>query len=96
MATLPYVIHPGYGLTSPSGTREYIDAATLAALYGLAVDDYEVGVEYSQKEIHLNPRADGKYIDIKKELGDNVAGIKMDYPVNKRKYMNERNKERII
>lgn len=97
MASLPYVAHPGYGKTSPlEVSEEYIDAATVAALYGLAPEEYEVGVPYSPFEIHLQPREDGKYLDIKKELGDNPQNIKIDHPVNWRKYLAERYKERII
>jgi len=90
MASLPYVCHPGYGRIAPSEAEQYIDAATLAALYGLEPDEYEVGIEYSPNEIHLNPRVDGKYIDIKKELGDNPQNEKLDYPVNYKKYRQER------
>lgn len=90
MVSLIYVCHPGYGKTSPADTKEYIDEATLAALYGLAIDEYETGVPYSSDEIHLNPRQDGKYINIKKELGDNDQNVKLDYPVNYKKYRKER------
>lgn len=97
MASLPYVCHPGYGKTSPvDETEEYIDEATLAALYGLAPDEYEVGIPYSANEIHLNPRPDGKYIDIKKELGDNPQNQKLDYPVNYKKHRLERHRDRYI
>jgi len=93
MASLPYVCHPGFGKTSPlEPAKEYIDEATLAALYGLAPGEYLVGIEYSSHEIHLNPRVDGKYIDIKKELGDNPLNIKLDYPVNYKKHRREREK----
>jgi len=88
---LPYVTHPGFGKKSPlDAVKEYIDEATLAALYGLAPGEYLVGIEYSPNEIHLNPRPDGKYIDIKKELGDNIFNIKLDYPVNYKKHRRER------
>jgi len=96
MASLPYVCHPGYGKTSPGETSEYIDEATLAALYGLAPDEYLVGIVDSPNEIHLRPRPDGKYINIKKELGDNPQNIKLDYPVNRDKYRTERERERYI
>jgi len=91
MASLPYVCHPGYGKTSPAeADEEYIDEATLAALYGLLPGEYLTGLVESPFEIHLFPRVDGKYIDIKKELGDNPQNEKLDYPVNFKKYRQER------
>ena len=90
MATLPYVCHPGYGKTSAlEASQEYIDEATLAALYGLAPGEYLTGIPDSPFEIHLRPRVDGKYISIKKELGDNPQNIKLDYPVNYKKHRRE-------
>jgi hypothetical protein len=77
---LSYVIHPGDGKTSPSGTIEPIDAGTLASLYGLSPGDYEVRADFAPDAIHLVPRADGKYKNIKTELADNGLDYHYDYP----------------
>jgi len=79
MAT--YIVHPGYGVTAPGEAESYIDAAELAALYGLDVADYEVGGDtehgtyYDADHIHLLPRPDGRYLNIKTELGDNGTDV---------------------
>lgn len=76
MAT--YIVYPGNGRAAPGEAERYIDAAELATLYGLEVSDYEVGAEvgqvgtiYDADHIHLLPRPDGHYRNIKTELGDN-------------------------
>lgn len=84
MANLPYVAHPGNGKISPQSADEYIDAGTLAALYGLEPEEYETGVEIDSAHIHLFPRPDGKYRDIKLELGD-VEGDFYMLPANFKK-----------
>jgi hypothetical protein len=84
MAELPYVTHPGEGKTSPQLPDEYIDAGTLAALYGLEPGEYETGIEVDAFHIHLFPRPDGKYRSIKLELGD-VEGDFYMLPANFKK-----------
>lgn len=82
-----YVVHPGYG-KMPSGDEEYIEAGTLASFYGLEPTDYLVGLTEQDegKYIHLHPRPDGKYRNIKTELGDNGTPYHMDKMVNYRKH----------
>lgn len=75
-----YVIHPGSVklLRKPYDTV-FIDAGTLAAYYGLAPGEYEINVpEQSDKaqHIHLYPRPDGKYRNIKELEGDVPEGEK--------------------
>ena len=77
---MDYVIHPGDGKTSPSGTIEPIDAGTLASLYGLSAGQYTVGTDFASDAIHLTPRLDGKYKNILTELGDNGLATHQDYP----------------
>lgn len=85
MAELPYVVHEGNGKISPQATdEEFIDAGTLAALYGLEPDEYTVGVEVDAFNIHLFPRPDGKYRNIKRLLGD-VEGDFYMLPANFKK-----------
>lgn len=85
MAELPYIVHEGYGKTSPqSPDEEFIDAGTLAALYGLEPGEYDVGVEVDALHIHLFPRPDGKYRNIKRLLGD-VEGDFYMLPANFKK-----------
>lgn len=58
-----YVIHPSGSVTAPQ----------LAALYGLIGGEYITGPVASQtwhQYIHLYVRDDGKYRNIKDELGD--------------------------
>ena len=82
MAT--YVVYPGNGLTAPGGILTYIDAASLAALYGLSPGEYDVGqlpangspMDFTH--IHLVPRPDGLYRNIKTELGDNGTDFHFD------------------
>lgn len=87
MAT--YITYPGYGRLPGGSDVEYIDAATVAALYGLEVGEYEVGDASTEQgtvmdadHIHLSPRPDGKYRNIKTLLGDNGTSIHLDKPVN--------------
>lgn len=84
MAELPYVAHPGNGKISPQLPDEYIDAGTLAALYGLEPDEYTTGGQVDAQHIHLFPRPDGKYRNIKLELGD-VEGDFYMLPANFKK-----------
>jgi len=88
MAT--YVVHPGTGVL-PDGTTAYIDAGTLAGLYGLDPMDYEVGTTEQDEatHIHLHPRSDGKYRNIKILLGDNGTPYHIDKMVNYRKHRRE-------
>ncbi len=87
-----YYVYAGEGKTTSGGEVEYIDAGTLASLYGLDVADYDVGPEAGQPgtamdsdHIHLQPRPDGKYMNIKTELADTGTGYKLDYPVGWKK-----------
>jgi hypothetical protein len=67
-----YVVHPG-SVTLQNGTTVFIDAGTLASLYGLVFGEYATGIVESQdngQHIHLYPRADSKYRNIKTEVGD--------------------------
>lgn len=87
-----YMVYAGTGKATPAGVSEYIDAGTLASLYGLDVADYDVGPEVGQPgtamdsdHIHLRPRPDGRYLNIKTELGDTGIGYKLDYPVGWKK-----------
>lgn len=77
---MDYVIHSGEGKVSPSGAIEYIDAGTLASLYGLSPGEYEIRSDYSPDAIHLGPRQDGKYTNIKNQLADNGQDFHYDYP----------------
>jgi hypothetical protein len=87
-----YMVYAGNGKVSPSSVTSFIDAGTLASLYGLSPADYDVGPEVGQPgttmdsdHIHLRPRPDGKYLNIKTELGDTGIGYKLDYPVGWKK-----------
>lgn len=97
MAT--YVAHAGYGKTAPSASESYIDAAELAALYGLEPGEYEVGAKtevgtnFDADHIHLTPRPDGLYRSIKAELGDNGTDYHIDKMVGAKKFR-ERNIDR--
>lgn len=76
-----YATHPGTGKVSPVSIPEYIDDGTLAALYGLGVGEYTVGAtDGNPAYIHLYPRKDGKYKNIKRELGDTGTQFYQDYP----------------
>jgi len=75
-----YEVHPGDGKTTPSGSIEAIDAGTLASLYGLSAGEYSVGTDFAPTAIHLFPRRDGKYKNIKTALQDNELGYYYDSP----------------
>lgn len=75
-----YVVHPGDGKLAPGQPVVYIDAGTLAALYGLQPGDYILRNDFAPDAIHLVPRNDGRYQDIKRELGDNGLPYHMDNP----------------
>lgn len=77
---MDYVVHPGDGKITPGGSTVSIDAGTLASLYGLSAGEYTVGTGYAETAIHLVPRPDGKYKNIKTELHDNGLGYAYDYP----------------
>ena len=87
-----YIVYPGYGKSAPSEETSYIDGAELASLYGLGVDDYEIGPEaqagtiYDADHIHLLPRTDGLYRNIKTALGDNGTDSHYDKMVNPEKW----------
>lgn len=87
-----YIVYAGNGKTTPSGAVGYIDAGTLASLYGLSFGEYDVGPEVGQQgtamdsdHIHLIPRPDGKYRNIKTELGDTGTSFFYDKPVGWKK-----------
>lgn len=91
-----YVVHPGT-VTLLNGQTETVDAGTLAARYGLSPGEYDINLpqqETSQDgsfiHIHLHPRTDGKYRNIKTLLGDNGTDIHYDKPVGWRKRQRER------
>lgn len=71
-----YIVHAGEGVAQVGGSTVYIEAPELAALYGLDPEDYEVGAPmgeapvFTAYSIHLIPRPDGRYRNIKNELGD--------------------------
>ncbi len=78
---MEYKVYPGYGLTSPTGTEEYIDAGTLASLYGLESGEYSIGSGPDDfNYINLRPRPDGKYRNIKKLLRDNGERYSYEKP----------------
>lgn len=67
-----YIVHPG-NVTLLDGSIVFIDAGTLASLYGLVFGEYDTGILESEdkgQHVHLYPRADGKYRNIKTEVGD--------------------------
>lgn len=72
MNKLRYFLHPGY-VKARDGDRHYIGAAQLAALYGLSIHECIVirnkqqlrGRERLETDVHLFPRADGKYSNAK-------------------------------
>jgi hypothetical protein len=88
-----YTVHPGEGLVAPKQPEEYIDAGTLASLYGLLPGEYTVGGPVDAFSIHLFPRPDGKYRSIKKRLGDNGTTQHLDLPANFKK---NKDKEHIL
>ena len=77
---MDYVIHIGEGRITPGGSIVSIDAGTLASLYGLSPGDYTVGTNYAPTAIHLTPKQDGKYKNIKTELHDEGLDYLYDYP----------------
>ena len=92
-----YVVHPGTVKLLRTNEEVYVDAGTLAAYYGLSPGEYLVNTpeqETSQDgniiHIHLHPRPDGKYRNIKVLLGDNGTDKHLDLPVNWRKHEQER------
>lgn len=92
-----YIVHAGDGKTSPGSASEYIEAAALASLYGLDSGDYEVGdpmddgATFGHEHIHLIPRVDGLYRNIKNELGDNGTDTHYREMVNPEKWKRENN-----
>lgn len=95
MANL-YVVHPGT-ITLLNGTIVTYDAGTLAALYGLSPGEYDTNTSEQNDptdgdpmHIHLRPRQDGAYRNIKTELGDTGTDYHIDKMANWRKYR-ERN-----
>lgn len=67
-----YVVHPGY-VTLYDNTTVFIDAGTLASLYGLVFGEYDINTPESTdlgQHVHLYPRSDAKYRKIKTEVGD--------------------------
>lgn len=100
MAT--YLIFPGNGRTAPGEAVTYIDAASLAALYGLSPSEYDVattsgfkGTDNSLQYINLVPRSDGLYRNIKIELGDNGTDYHWDKMVNAEKHRKRGDKDGI-
>lgn len=77
---MKYVVHPGNGKVTPGSTTTYIDAGTLASLYGLLPGDYILSNDFAPDAIHLVPRSDGRYLPIKSELADNGTDFHQDYP----------------
>ncbi|HET8708940.1 MAG TPA: hypothetical protein VFL85_01525 [Candidatus Saccharimonadales bacterium] len=93
-----YVVHPG-SVTLDTGETIELDAGTLASNYGLSDGEYYVDTpvqETSQGDniihIHLYPRPDNKYQNIKTLLGDNGTDVFYDKPVGWRKQQAERRK----
>lgn len=90
-----YVVHPGYVRIFNTEADVYIDAGTLAANYGLSPGEYDVGTTTQQDsmegdiiQIHLWPRPDNKYQNIKTLLGDNGTDEHIDKMVNWREHQN--------
>ena len=77
---MQYVIHPGTGKLAPGQPDTFIDAGTLATLYGLQPSEYILRNDFAPDAIHLVPRKDGRYKSIKQELGDNGLPYHMDNP----------------
>ncbi len=91
-----YIVYPGTGKISPSAEDSYITGAELASLYGLGISDYEVGADASERgtvydvdHVHLLPRPDGRYRNIKTELGDNGTDVHYDTMVDPDKWRRE-------
>lgn len=73
-----YVVHPGYVTIYGDTEPTYYDAGTLAALYGLEPGEYDINTTLQQDsmegdiiQVHLFPRPDNKYQNIKTLYGDN-------------------------
>lgn len=69
-----YIVHPGY-VTLKNNTTVFVDGATLASYYGLTFPEYDIATTDAinidkGQHVHLYPRADGKYKNIKTEVGD--------------------------
>lgn len=97
-----YLIFPGNGRTAPGAAISFIDAASLAALYGLVGGEYDVastagfkGTDASLSYINLVPRDDGLYRNIKIELGDNGTDFHYDKMVNADKHRKKGDKDGI-
>lgn len=92
-----YMVHSGNGKLSPSADETFIEAATVGSLYGLEAADYELGgtgeagTAFNDDYIHLTPRPDGRYRNIKTELGDNGTDIHYRKMVNPDKWRRENN-----
>lgn len=91
-----YVLHPG-DVTLLTGETISIDAGTLASYYGLSDGEYTIDTSVQETSqdgniihIHLYPRPDSKYRNIKTALGDNGTDYHYDKPVNWRKHQQER------
>lgn len=87
-----YICYAGTGKAEPTGAVVSLTAAEVAALYGLAGGEYTVGttgqeqgVNMDADHIHLSPRPDGKYRNIKTLLGDNGTDFHYDRPANWKK-----------
>ncbi len=89
-----YIVHPGSVTLLSTGGVVTLDAATLASYYGLTGSDYDVATTGSQQEnssdgnpmhIHLFPRADGQYQNIKTLHGDNGTTSHTDFIVGYKK-----------
>lgn len=80
-----YVCHSGTVKLDRTGEDEFYTAADVASLYGLAFGEYIVGGDMenspmSYDYVHLYPRSDEAYRDIKTEVGDTPDGIHYDKP----------------
>lgn len=83
-ATIKYAVYPGT-VTLYNGTEVELDAEELATLYGVEDEDYlvvEDAADIPQGEryfeyIHLKPRADGAYRNIKSTAQDDDEVITM-------------------
>lgn len=97
-----YIVHPGNVTLISTGATVFVDAGTLASYYGLSGGDYDTATTGSQQEtsndgrtmhIHLFPRPDGAYRNIKTVTGDNGTDSHYDIMVNAKKHRAERAKE---
>lgn len=85
MASIKYGIYPGT-VTLYDGTTKTFTAEELASEYGLSSGEYDVlsegtdelsGKDYMEY-IHLKPRRDDHYTDIKEELHDDGQQSTLD------------------